>query len=204
MNAIRLVVCCCAMLAACCPPTSRHPLGGPNAAEFDERLLGNWEAVPPSDERLFFHLGRGENRQIHIVAVEHRADGRINHAVFAVTAVRIAERTFINLDLSRLEKEISLGNTGFIILQYDLPDPDALVLRHMNIETLAAAVTAKTLDGRVTYNPNPAVPPGGAAETRREVECVRITDNSANLTQFIRQSNVKALFTNEVRLKRIQ
>lgn len=203
MKAIWLILLMGMLIGACCPLTSKYPLGEPDALSFDDRLMGSWEVVPASEERLFFHLGRGEDQRIRVVAVEHRTDGRINHTEFSISAVRVAGRTFLNLDLGQLEKEISLDNTGFIILQYDLPTPHALVLRHMNIQAVAAAVEAKSLGGEISYSPNPTVPVSGTA-SGREVACVRITDTAANLVQFVNQSNTKKLFTNEVKLKRIK
>ncbi len=202
MKAIWFFLGGCMLIGACCPLTSTYPLGGPDAVSYDDRLTGSWEVVPASDERLFFHMGRGEDQRLRIVGVEHRADGRINHTDFLITAVRIADRTFINLDLNQLEKEVSLDNSGFIILQYDLPTPDTLVLRHMNIQAVAAAVGSKTLGGEITYSPIPTVPVSG--EAVREVECVRITDTSANLVQFVSHADAKNLFTHEVKLKRIK
>lgn len=103
---------------------------------------------------------------------------------------------YMIIPLKTLQMKEARKYQGYVIVNYRMPDNDTIVFADIQEEVLARAIEAKKIKGEVTYEAD--------KKEANEIECVRLTDTTANLQKFIASEDGKALFRPYMTLKRIR
>jgi hypothetical protein len=192
------------LLSGCCSITSVHPLENLQPAPYDARIEGVW-IYEAKDGHFFLHLGKATDNRIEVLAVEHEKGVAMSHEGFMVSGIEINHHYYLDLDLQALPERHRDGQSGHLILKYDLTDSNTLVFSMLNLEPLVAAIGAKALAGEITYDRTPASPQTTPPVTPPpKAECARITDTSAHLHRFIANSDPDKLFSSAIVFKRVR
>lgn len=183
-------------LAACCPVTSMHPLCKPADALFDARLAGAWHGGAIENDTGIIHFGKGPDNQTLVLAVEHKNDHTMQQFTFPVFISHIAEQYYMTIPLKTLGMAAAQKYQGYVIVQYQLTDPNTLVFSDIDDKALAQAITAKQINGEVSYEEE--------ENGTKKVECVHMTDSTERLRKWLTSTKSKTLFRPYMTLKRIK
>jgi len=198
MRTLSLAVVVMAVLAAACSPlVSVNPLSSP--AEPDKRLEGLWRYESKEGDRVFLHVGEKDLNRMEAVSIEHRDDGTLNviRAPFFIT--KTAGNEYLNLRLEEVDEEGAENKyQGFLFLKYTVDD-DSLMVFPLTKEPIIAAIQANALKGEVVYDDK-----GGDARSAPTIDHVTITDDSANILQFLETGNHAELFPEAMRFVRMK
>ncbi len=170
----------------CCPTTSQYPLSDAGNPKFDEKLAGTWRTDTDSGQ-AYLHIGKGKGNLTEIQLVEHRRDGTLSNAAFITFPSTIDQDRFLNVQSAVLPEG---KYEGYIFVLYSFPDDNHLSLSNWDEEVLEKAILEGRLKGEITQKKDP--------ESNRKTKCVRITDKTENLRQFIKAQGKEKIFTNPV------
>lgn len=193
-----------ALLSSCCPPTSLYPLSPPENAQYDSMLGGTWIPADEEDEG-YLHVGKVENGMTGVLVVTIEKNGELEYNAFTVFPTMTPKGNFLNVKAENVFEKLPRENQGYLLVRYELRDRDSLSIYYMDKDLFSKAIQEQRLKGVVTYEKISLDngEEGGQEGDRREIECVRITDTSENLLHFIMDNDVKLLFPEEVKLRRL-
>lgn len=182
-------------LVACCPVTSMHPLCKPADAVFDSRLAGAWHGGSSDNDSGIIHFGKGSGNQTLVLAVEHKTDLTMQRFTFPVYTSCVAQQHYMTIPLKTLEMKAAEKYQGYVIVKYQLPDPDTLIFSDIDQNDLAQAISANKIKGDISYEKDNGT---------QKVECVRMTDSPEKLRKWFASEKAKTLFRPYMTLKRIK
>jgi hypothetical protein len=168
-------------LAACVPETV-HPLADPAQAKADSRLAGLW-LTRIDNEEMFLHFIPRSDGWTEIVSVSYRNDHEGGEwTVFRMFPSRIDGRDYMNVRFIAEAEERSTSKR-FYLARYQLDQDGALTLWSMKRKPAIAAIEG-------------GLP--GSVKKGRFVDEIIIKANTAELVEYLRQADVKALFGHKI------
>jgi hypothetical protein len=187
---------------ACCPMVSVNPLSEPDG--IDERLFGVWRPVTKSGEKVYLHIGKASDATMLALSVEHLDNGRLDTARMPFFLTRTGKNDYWNMRYEDLDDSLAKGYVGFFFMKYVLADSDTLLVYQLERKPVVAAIQAGELQGQVTYKAPEA---SRGAQTKplpvdKNVDCITISDSSANLLNFLEIGDSQVLFPEPMRFIR--
>jgi len=201
---VLLVAALVLFMPACCPMVSINPLSEPDG--IDERLFGVWRPVTPEGERVYLHVGKESDTILVALSVEHMDSGRLDTARMPFFLTRTNTNDYWNIRYEDLEDNLAKGYAGFFFMKYTLSDDDTLVVYQLDRKPIIAAIKAGRLKGQITYQAEKG-PQGAKVKTlsaEKNVDCVTITDTSANLLNYLETEDSRVLFPESIRFVRMR
>lgn len=166
------------MLLGGCGVTSKHPLTDDATSLLDERLIGVWELVPEEGDdaesadgpRPRLYVGRLEGRpnalEAVIVSVEKE---KVNVQRMDLFTTKLGEQRYAS---------VGKGET-YVIVLYDLKQPDRVTLHFMKEEVVEAAIKKGVLAGKVEVKK-------GTGFVKIETKTIRITAPPDKLAAWLK------------------
>jgi len=191
-------------LMSCCPATSLNPLSPPGSAKYDKRIEGTWVPVPQKDEKGYLHIGKAEDNLTRVLAVTMKENGELEYSAFTVFPTMDGKESYLNIKAEEVLDELPSDEAGYVFARYTLNDDGSLSVYYMDDDSFLEAVKEKKLEGKVTVQKPDREENNGNTFLEREVECVRITDSSEKILQFIRDNLQDAFYTDGIHLRRIE
>jgi hypothetical protein len=151
---------CGVLLGGCGGVYSKHPASDAATTHRDERLVGFWRvdrgvepALGPKQDQTILVVGRALDSaaglEVVAVTLKHGGDkdGAVETFQARVLATTIAERTYASVSVPHDPK--SGEAAPWVVLRYEAPDADTLIVRSLEEKTLAADVRGKAIAGEV-------------------------------------------------------
>jgi len=171
----------CFLLTAC-KVDSENPLGSPESAQIDQRLLGDWVAKNGD----IVHFSAKDAHWILAVTTPKAPDAspttnkKPEPDLFFVTT--IGDETYLNMRFA--------SETKYSLFRYTITPDQTLHMWGMSQDEMAAAVRAGKLKGTVQDGITSGKPP------RTDVD-VHLTDSSERLVKFISRHDPEDIFDDE-------
>ncbi|MCB2183124.1 MAG: hypothetical protein KQH63_13905 [Desulfobulbaceae bacterium] len=192
-------------LTACCPPTSLHPLSPPEDAQYDKRLEGAWIHKSEGGDIAYLHVGKAKGNFTKAISTEIQNEGELDFTVFTMFPTIIDGNHYMNVKAEEVVDDLPADKAGYIFVRYELTGKDNLTVYYMDEDEFTKGIQAGKVKGEISYR-NRIVPEQDdkekKAHDRKVIDCVRITDTSKNIQNFIRNSSIQALFPEELQLTR--
>jgi hypothetical protein len=170
----------CLMLTACVVD-SKNPIGSPESAQIDQRLLGDWIATNGD----IVHFSARDAHWMTVVTTPKTPDPdkKPEPSVFFVTTIG---------DESYLSMKSTDANSKpiYSLFHYRISSEQKLQMWGLSQDEMAAAVRAGKLKGTVQDRGTAGNPPHPDLD-------VHLTDTSERLAKFISHHDPAVLFTDE-------
>jgi hypothetical protein len=177
----------CFLLTAC-EIDSENPLGSPESAQIDQRLLGDWVAkngdiVHFSAKDAHWMLAVTTSQPTESPDRSTANNKKPEPDLFFVTT--IGDETYFNM------RSVSKGSkTRYSLFRYTITPDQTLHMWGMSQDEMAAAIRSGKLKGTVKNNGVIGKPP------RTDVD-VHLTDSSEHLVKFISRHDPADIFDDE-------
>ena len=196
-------------LSSCfCPLTSVHPLSAPHDPVYDERIEGAWQLVSDNGDLVFLHIGKGDEKKTKIILIEHKNNREIDELTFAVFPTIVDGRTYLNFNIKELYKEFGDELSGYTFMKYHLTGADTLRLFHIDEEPIVEGIKSGKLKGEITYKQTETTTAhkdqAFQQNKKKSIKCVKITDTSNHIVQYIHSVDTEKLFPRSMLFKRIE
>jgi hypothetical protein len=190
-----------ALFTGCELPVSVHPLSNEETSTFDERLIGNWEMVPPADQtpgpndvpaRFIYGRFAGKPNILECVARELDGDGYAQVRRIALYPSKFGELNYLSV---LMNPEEAKEQQVYLIMLYELKDENELRFYMLNKDVIGPAIEREDLAGLVRKaDPDPNAPP--AQQVKPKYKEVRITAEPKPLAAYLERKG-KAAFNME-------
>ena len=177
-----------ATLAGGCGVSSKNPLGNPEAAVVDAKLMGMWNLRMPDEDdgaAVFLHIGRaedgGDSGLLRCLAVFHNLRRTLPPASMAeMFTTEIGNRRLLNV------KWLAESGSGqYSFLKYDVDD-EQLRLYPLRKEPVAQAIEKDEIAGSLSW----------AVVT----QSVNLTEDPDSLLKFMARTDDETLFGSSTNL----
>ena len=173
------------LVSGCTEVNSQFPLSQPGEQPNDERLSGVWTVQEKDDPPFFIHISREKEGWLEGVMVGSD-DGGLGLSTFQALTTQIGESHFLSI---RNLRDFNEGATGppekpapegglYWIFIYEISGEGALHLRFIDYDYVKAGIEAGRVEG----------------SKAKDESIITLTDNSENLSQFIKDSDLEKLF----------
>jgi hypothetical protein len=159
------------LLLSSCVATSDNPLSPPETAHADPALLGNW--LNTVDQETY-RITAKQGPWMHVDVIAKTGAKMDSYDFYATT---IGKNSFANVADPNGSKA-----KAYTFIRYSLSGKSTLTIWSMSSEVCAAAIKSGKLKGTIGEDKDPDV---------------HLTNSSAELTQFIQNSNLDHLFANK-------
>ena len=198
------LLCLMFFLPSCCPPSSIHPLSPLEEAQYDEHLEGTWIFIDEDEKHGYLHIGETKGNLTKALLIEQNKS--LEFSVYMMFPTAIGEYIFLNIKVEQVDDEMNPEDMGYFFAKYKFGEEDSLLISLMDIDGFVKGIQDGKIKGEITYR-EPVVPGEGRTQSggkeTKVINCVKITDESKNIVNFIKDSNVEDLFSNELKLKRL-
>lgn len=191
------------ILSACCPMVSVNPLSPP--AGLDKRLEGVWKYDSKEGEEVYLHIGEKSENTMVALSVEHKKNDKLDIIQIPFSLTKTITNNYLNVKLGDLSEEVSGGNKGYLFLKYSFADNNTLFFFQLDRQLIISAIQTNKLTGKITYK-RKIVSEGkknSDVQIDRTIDCVTITDTSKNIINFIESDKDGNLFSNTMKLTRV-
>jgi len=198
------------LLTSCCLPSSINPLSPPGEAHYDKQLEGTWYYKEENGNIVYLHVGRVKGNFTKAIFTEIGQSGTLGFSVLIMFPSFIGDKNFLNIEVKQVDDEISFEfkgkGKGYFFAKYEFAVDDSLLVSMIDIDGFAKGIQDGKIKGEITYR-KPVIPEGSEDKPREQeskvIDCLRITDKSENIVQFIKDSNTRELFSTGFILKRL-
>jgi hypothetical protein len=177
------------VLAGCGGVYSANPASDADATRTDERLVGFWRVEPAAGaesrrDRTILAIGRAASDtngagDLEVVSVTLKEGGdkpgRVETSTTRVRPTTIAERPYASVSVPHDEKAGEVA--PWVVLRYEVPDADTVIVRGMQEKAVASDVRAGAIAGDVSESK--------AAEGSAPVLTVTLKASTADLRAFL-------------------
>ncbi len=136
------------------------------------------------------------------LSVEHKSNGSLEKMTIPFFITKTKNNHYLNIKLEDLGKEISQEKEGFLFLRYDLIDENTLHIFHLNPDPITSAIQANKLKGTITYKGGTKGAKNDNLPGSKSIDCVIVTDSSANILGFIESKKSDELFSDVMKFER--
>jgi hypothetical protein len=188
------------LLAACCPMLSVNPLSEP--ASLDKRLSGLW-LYDSEDDKVYLHVGELSKNTMVAFFVEHKQNDQLDIGKIPFFLTKTNVNKYLNIRIE--ETELSEGHKGHIFMRYVFMDNNTLLVSGLDRQQIASAIRSKKLKGIITYKKpvKRKKQPSRSSPSEPKIDCIKITDNSKNVLEFLETNDPKKLFPKTMKFVRI-
>ena len=188
------------LLAACCPMLSVNPLSEP--ASLDKRLEGLW-LYDSEDDKVYLHIGELSTNTLVAFFVEHKQNGELDIGKIPFFLTKTNVNNYLNIKIE--DTELSEDHKGHIFMRYVFRDNNTLLVSGLDRQQITSAIRSKKLKGIITYKKqvNLKEQPRGSSPSEPKIDCIKITDNSKNILEFLETKNPKKLFSKTMKFVKI-
>jgi hypothetical protein len=173
------------LLLTSCVTDSQNPLSSPETAQADQRLLGDWsDKKDPGTGRVSM---TNAAPWMQVESIDDKTGQKTDYDFFPTV---ISGTSFLNVQGAVADSD-GHPSKNYVFLRYTISSGDVLQMWMISQDAVIAAVRAGKLKGIV--HQDRISPHNGDAD-----HDVTLLDTSANLVKFIRNSNVHALFNDEM------
>jgi len=170
----------CLLLTACVVD-SENPIGLPESAQIDQRLLGDWVAKNGD----IVHFSAKDAHWMMAVTAPKEPDPAKNPKPDLFFVTSIGDDTYLNM--RSVSKD---SKTTYSLFRYTITSDQKLEMWGMSQDEMAAAVRADKLQGTVQDRGTTGKPPHPDVD-------VHLTDSSENLVKFISRHAPTDIFDDE-------
>lgn len=172
-----------ALTLSACLPDSINPLGDPQSAAPDPRLVGNWSGTM-NDEPATLAVTAGEGAKLDFRVVTQGAEGKEDWVKLSGFPATLKNQTYINVKfIEETDKVYDPGEQNYYVCRYVLTDDGTLTVWTMAEQPVVDAIAAGRINGSVD----------GSKENRN----IHITDSNVVLADFLGSANLDHLFSNK-------
>ncbi len=183
-NKAKALILAAALGLAACLPDSINPLGDPQTAPPDARLVGDW-AGTMNDEPATLSVTSGEGAMLNFRVVTTDADGKKDWVLLDGFPDELKKRTYMNMKFrEETDKVYDPAEQNFFVCRYVLTDDGTLTVWTMAEQPVVDAIA----DGGI----NGSVDPGKGDRS------IHITDSNVMLADFIENSNPDIVFGHKI------
>jgi hypothetical protein len=170
-----------------------HPLSNPANVTYDNRLQGVWRLQTEQDDVVYFHIGKTDDGTTQITSVEHKQNGELDIATFVMFPTEIDKHTYMSLKIEEMSDQSSKDTTDYFLLRYVFPNKNEFFVHQMDDEVTTEAIMSGKLKGEITYR-SPLSNRTSARESKKIVDCLKITDATENIVKYIKTMDTNRLF----------
>lgn len=173
------------LLLTSCVVDSENPIGSPESAQIDQRLLGYWIATNGD----IVHFSAKDAHWMLAATTPKAADGstatnnKSEPDLFFVTT--IGDDTYLNMRSVDADSK-----TTYLLYRYTITSDQTLHMWGISQDEMAAAVRAGSVKGTVQDRGPTGKPPHPDVD-------VHLTDSSEHLARFISRHNPEEIFDDE-------
>jgi hypothetical protein len=202
-----LIAVAAAGLAGCGMVDSRHPASDRADSVVDKGLFGVWQSVldeetkdapadaEPSEEVLAVGRLRPEEPTLlvtHVAVKTETGETKIEKSV--ALATKVGDRTYLSW---RSHGEAFDGEDEvWVIVRYEMPDPDSLRVHFLDPERVAKEVEAGRIAGAVKRKPAEGLDP--------EKVAVRLSSPTADIRRFLAERADSLFYERVWKLRRVR
>lgn len=187
---VRLAGLAAAMLLGGCLPQSREPIAPASEAASEPRLAGLWVGQNEG-EPLYVHVLLRDQGMMDVLTVSHERSGGGDWDLYEAYVTSAGGRRFLNLQPSGVGGANETDTPEpYFFAAYEFFGRDRLQIRFLRTETLAAAIAAGRLTGRVTED-----------STGRSVQ---LTGSAAEIHGFLANASPRNLLDPPIEFRRIE
>lgn len=192
------------LFTSCCPITSINPLSPPEEAPYDKQLEGTWFQKDENGKIGYLHIGKDNGNIAKVLITEFSQSGTLEYSAFLIFPTYIDNKKYLNINTKELNGKSIQEKEEYIFIRYELSDDDALSLYYMDENMMAKGIQSGRLRGEISYR-KPFIPADKIQQSQKEILAhVRITDESKNIIDFLKDSDTNELFPKRVELKRLK
>ena len=172
-----------ALVLSACLPDSINPLGDPQTAAPDPRLVGNWSGTM-NDEPATLAVTAGEGAMLDFRVVTRDSEGKEEWVKLSGFPAALKDRTYINVKfVEEADKVYDPKEENFYVCRYVLSDDGTLTVWTMAEQPVVDAIA----DGRIN----------GSVDGSKENRNIHITDSNVMLADFLGSANPDVVFSNK-------
>lgn len=125
-----------------------NPVTDIGDSQVDKRLLGTWVCSDFSDfahDYFIIHIGEGSGNWLSYVN-QTKLGSRIYDDSGRMYVSKLGNRTFLNMKTN--DPDFRLSSWVFVVVEYEMKDNDAMILRDVSYDFMENVVQEQTLPGK--------------------------------------------------------